>query len=193
MSDENQIFEDEKAILLDHDYDGIQELDHPLPYWWIVTFAVTVIFGVPYFILFVWGGLPSQYEDFVENKTKLLEMKEKIARETGGFNQEEFQKWDNEEGLKLGAVVFEDNCVACHLEKGQGDIGPNLTDEYWIHANGSAEAIYKVAYNGVEEKGMPIWSEVLSKDELYQVSAFISRTIVGTNVEGKEPEGEKVE
>jgi cytochrome c oxidase cbb3-type subunit 3 len=179
--------------VMDHEYDGIKELDHPLPYWWTASFFLTVLFGIPYFILYVWGGAPSLADEHAMKMQKIKEMRSQLASNNVAFVQEEYLNHDNEEGHLAGKAVYEENCLSCHADNGKGDIGPNMTDKFWIKAKGTPETIYQVAYTGIEENGMPPWGEILSKEDIYKVVSYLM-TLKNTNVaDGKEPQGEAVE
>lgn len=185
--------EDEKDILLDHSYDGIQELNHPLPSWWAFLFYAFIIYGIGHFVYFVFLGGPSLRDEFKKEYAVVVAHQEEFKKLEGEFNPETYAEFSTPEQIKKGAEVFENNCVACHMEKGYGDIGPNLTDNYWLWAKGTPETVYPIVFNGVVDNGMPNWAEVLSKEEIYQVVAYV-QTLHNTNhPKGKAPQGEKVE
>jgi cytochrome c oxidase cbb3-type subunit 3 len=184
--------EDEKHLLLDHDYDGIQELNHPLPRWWNVIFYVSIVFGVFYFVKYQFLNAPNLREEFKVEYGKVLEAQAEYKRQTSAFKPDMYAAVANPEGVKKGEEVFVNNCLPCHAEKGAGDVGPNLTDKHWLVAKGTPETIYNVVYNGSEENGMPPWNEVLSSDEMYLVVSYVM-SIKHTFQKGKEPEGELIE
>lgn len=195
MSDENNhvehMTEEDKARLLDHNYDGIQEYDYPLPSWWVATFVGAIIFAIPYFIYYTLMDGPSLKDEMNSDMTVLNEVREAYAVQLTKFSPEMYAA---NSSVEKGLTVYEENCLACHEEGGKGDIGPNLTDAFWIHAKGTPETIYDVVVNGREREDqvMPPWGEDLSKEEIYQVVSYIM-SIKNTNVPGKEPQGEKVE
>lgn len=185
--------DDEKHLLLDHNYDGIQELNHPLPSWWAFTFYAGIIFGVFYIVYYQFGGGPSLRDEFKKDYAFFVKLQDDFKKKEGAFNPALYAGHSTPEEIKKGEEIFTNNCVACHLEKGKGDIGPNLTDEYWLWAKGTPETIYPVVFNGVPENGMPTWSETLSRDEIYQVVAYV-QTLHHTHQKGgKAPQGEKVD
>lgn len=192
--------EKNEAKLLDHDYDGIKELDNPLPSWWVAIFVITTAFAIIYFFYYQFGGptLMDEHKQSVEanNKLKQSAVASDSSNSGGGdqFNVEKFNAiLASPDKLKMGLDVFEKNCVSCHKSQGQGDIGPNLTDEYWINGDGSPEKIYKIVTNGVLENGMPAWKDVLSSEDIYLVTAYI-KSIKGVKLEGaKAPQGNKFE
>jgi cytochrome c oxidase cbb3-type subunit III len=183
---------DEKHLLLDHDYDGIQELNHPLPGWWNFIFYAAIIFSVIYFAYYQFLGGPSLRDEFKVSYDKVLLAQAEFKRLNSAFNLEFYHSIVADDGVKKGAVVYENNCLPCHAEKGQGDIGPNLTDDHWLVAKSTPDTIYNIVFNGSEENGMPAWAEVLTKEEIYQATAFVS-SLKNTFVKGKAAEGEKIE
>ncbi len=200
MSDNNNdnktklhLEEGEDKILLDHSYDGIQELDNPLPSWWKFTFYGGFAFAFFYFILFQIMGAPTLREEFKKEYAVIEELQEKFNKANGVFDEVKYLAILKDDGVKKGQVVFETNCIPCHKEKGIGDIGPNLTDEYWINSKGTPATNFPVVFNGVPEKGMPTWSASLSNEEIYQVVSYV-QTLHNTHQPGgKAPQGNKVE
>lgn len=185
--------ENEKHLLLDHDYDGIQELNHPLPFWWSATFYGGIVFAICYLAYYQFMGGPTLRDEFKKEYAVIAAHQEEFKKQESAFNPEVFAKFNTPDGIKKGEEVFTNNCVACHLEKGKGDIGPNLTDEYWLWAKGTPETVYPVVFNGVVDNGMPNWSEVLSRDEIYQVVAYVQTLHLTHQAGGKAPQGNKVE
>lgn len=185
--------ENEKHLLLDHHYDGIQELDHPLPSWWQFTFYGAIVFAFFYFIFYQIMGGPTLRDEFKKDYDRVISVQNEFKKKTGAFDPEQYNGLMAAGGLKKGEEIFTNNCVACHQEKGRGDIGPNLTDEYWLWAKGTPETIFPVVFNGVVENGMPAWSEVLSTEEIYQVVSYV-QSLHNTHVaDGKAPQGNKVD
>ncbi len=190
----NTIIEDEKHLVLDHDYDGIQELNHPLPSWWSSIWAISIIFSVIYCMYYAFMDGDTLKEEYTKEYAKVSKVIAAEKAKSGNFDLVVYEKYVNEnDGIKKGALVYEENCLSCHAEGGAGDIGPNLTDKYWIHANGDATSIYPIVLNGVEDNGMPAWAEMLSKEELMSVVAYII-SLQGTNPpDAKEPQGEIIQ
>lgn len=186
-----QVSEEEKHLLLDHNYDSIQELNHPLPSWWSTIWAITIVFSVGYFIKYQVLDGATLGEEF-EVEYKLVQDKQaEFKRMNSAFNQQYFDQIIADGGVPKGKEVYEINCLPCHTENGGGDVGPNLTDDHWVIGNGTPETIYGVVFNGSEANGMPIWSEMISKDEIYQAVAYVM-TFKNTFVKGKEPQGVKI-
>ena len=189
--------EQEADVMLDHNYDGIRELDNHLPPWWTWLFNITIAFGVVYLLLYhVFQVTPLQTEEY-ENEIALAE-EAKQARQaalaaTGeAFDESTIEFTDDPAILASGETIFVRQCAACHREDGGGSIGPNLTDNYWLHG-GSVAEIYNTVKVGVPDKGMISWEAVLSPEQMRDVSVYIV-TLVGTNPENpKEPQGDLVE
>lgn len=181
-------------LLMDHDYDGIQELDHPLPSYWVAAFVMCIIFAAfyaPYHMLLEGKSLKDEYIAEVKaHEAKMLAQKPPEAP----FQIEKFNAFvASKDELKKGEEIFVTNCVACHKEKGQGDIGPNLTDEFWLNGDGKPEFLHHMVMNGNEEKGMPPWKEILSEEEVYHVIAYV-QSLKGVKLPGaKAPQGTKYE
>lgn len=183
--------EDEKHLLLDHSYDSIQELNHPLPSWWNTVWAISIVFGVGYFIYYQFMGGPTLKEEFITEYKVVAAKQAAYKKLESAFNQDYYAKILSDGGVEKGKVVYENNCMPCHMENGIGDVGPNLTDDHWLIAKGTPDTIYQVVFNGSEANGMPIWSEIISKDEIYQAVAYVM-TFHNTFRKGKEPQGDKV-
>ena len=192
MSDENkvEILEDEKALVLNHDYDGIKELNHPLPRWWVGIFVLTVVFSIPYFIYYHMAGGPTLVQEYQADLEQVEMAKAEAMAKDGGFNPEAYNAFlAGGKAEEIGKAVYAAKCSACHAAQGQGLVGPNLTDNFWIHGNGSAKSIYEVIDKGVLDKGMPGWGEMVSKEELMAMVHLI-HTWKGSNPPGaKAPQG----
>jgi cytochrome c oxidase cbb3-type subunit 3 len=175
----------DEELLMDHEYDGIQEYDNPLPRWWVWIFWGTFFFAVGYFVHYqVLGtgrGVIASYEDDVKSAgtgpAVALETEETLEKAFADPTQ-----------VAAGKDIFMMRCMACHGDKGQGVVGPNLTDNSWIHGKGTLIDIYTTAADGVAAKGMPEWRKQLSPQELRQVVAYVG-TLRGKNEAGKPPEG----
>lgn len=184
----------EEDLLLDHNYDGIEEFDYPLPAWWVWTFIGGAVFAVLYIYMYNFAGAPSLDDEFKQEMAKIEKVREEQRKLTGNFDEADFKTWaEGEASAQLASNVYEENCVSCHEEKGKGDIGPNLTDEYWINFEKEVTpgAIYAFIRKGNEDAGMPAWADMLSKEELYAAVKFVL-SVKGTNIPGKEPQGNKL-
>ncbi|MNL17819.1 Cbb3-type cytochrome c oxidase subunit CcoP2 [compost metagenome] len=175
-----------------HEYDGIIEHDNPLPTWWLWTFFLTIIFAFIYFIHYEFGGGPTLSKE-LEVAMQELERTQATAAHTSPMETEESlaAAFEKDGVIAAGEAQFNSKCASCHGPQLGGLIGPNLTDNAWLHGKGTRLDIVKVIRDGVAEKGMPPWGPVMKKDEIYAVAAFILSK-KGTNPPGaKEPQGEK--
>lgn len=183
--------EKEKDILFDHEYDGIRELDNSLPPWWVALFYITIAFGVVYlFYYHVSGsGLSSQEEYELEMEKAEEAVAAFVARQGDQVDETNVVALEDENEISLGKAIYEVNCVACHGALGEGGIGPNFSDEYWIHG-GDIKDLFRTIKYGVPEKGMISWQTQLRPAEMQRVASYIL-TFQGTNPpNGKAPEGE---
>lgn len=190
MSNPND-FQDEKP--LSHNYDGIEELDNPLPGWWLFTFFITIIFGFLYWIHYDIGkaGLSSD-DELKASMQKIQSLQQKAQAEGPKVDDAALLALvENADALSAGKAEYIAKCAACHGEKGEGLIGPNLTDKNWIHSP-SPTGIYQVVAQGVLDKGMPAWKGLIAEDLLGKVVAYVV-SIKGTMIPGKEAQGETVE
>lgn len=183
--------EKEDSVMLDHNYDGIRELDNSLPPWWVAMFIITIIFAVVFLGYYHVLGGQSQKEEY-EAAMKVAEESKAAfaATQANKIDEENLEASTDPQDLAIGKTIFSTNCVACHLANGEGSVGPNLTDEYWIHGGG-IKNVYATVKNGVPEKGMIAWSAQLKPADIYKVSSYIL-TLQGTNPpNAKAPQGVK--
>jgi cytochrome c oxidase cbb3-type subunit III len=182
--------EKEADVLLDHDYDGIKELDNALPPWWKWGFYITVILAVFYMFRFhVWKTGPTP-EDEYNREMKVAAMKlDEYRKKAGNMVDEKTVKMADAAGIAAGKTLFQKGqCVACHTATGGGGIGPNLTDDYWLHG-GSINDVFKVIKIGVPEKGMQSWEKTYSPAEIQNLASYIL-SLKGTKpAGGKDPQG----
>lgn len=175
---------DEKDKLLDHSYDGIQELDNNLPPWWKNLFYTTIVFAV----IYMFG-----YHIFHTFNLSEAELKQELEtfknqEKTQSATNESSKPTDNPEHILQGKSTYTTYCASCHGTIGEGKIGPNLTDQYWIHGARFGD-IVQIIQKGVPAKGMPNWGGILSPKKINQVSSYIM-TLKGTQPNGaKAPEG----
>jgi cytochrome c oxidase cbb3-type subunit 3 len=178
-----------EARILDHEYDGIQEYDNPLPRWWVWMWAGSFFFSVGYFFHYhVSHNGTSVADDYLQDmaQAREAEAKQSLAEPV---SEESLGKLMTNPALMTDAkALFGARCTPCHGANAQGVIGPNLTDNSWIHGQGKLTDIYGVVEGGVASKGMPAWGRQLTPIELRKVVAYVG-TLRGTNVAGKPPEG----
>ncbi|MCA9758606.1 MAG: c-type cytochrome [Candidatus Eisenbacteria bacterium] len=177
--------------LLDHDYDGIQEYDNRLPNWWLYTLYGAIVFSVAYWIVFHTlkvvplprGRYELEMAAAAEAQLKKMEGQE-LTDETLALMATVPAR------VEAGHQIFNQFCVVCHADKGQGNVGPNLTDNYWLHGSRPLDILNTVTH-GVPEKGMAAWGGQLGPRRVQDVVSFVL-TIKNTNVPGKAPQGDLV-
>ncbi len=182
----------EGEIDLGHDYDGIRELDNKLPPWWVALFYGTIIFGMGYWYYYEMSGKGMGQIELYEYEIAQAEIAqaEYLAKQANLVDESNVVFLDDEAALAKGASIYKMNCVACHGPEGQGTVGPNLTDPYWIHGGG-IKNIFKTIKYGVPAKGMIPWKTQLNPAAMQQVASYIM-TLEGTNPPNpKAPEGDK--
>jgi cytochrome c oxidase cbb3-type subunit 3 len=183
---------EEKELIIEHEYDGIRELDNPTPQWFMVLFYGTIVFAVCYLLIYhVFGVGQLQYEEY---KTEVAQAKiaEKIylSKQANRVDENTVKLTTDAGTLAAGHTVFTTTCSPCHGVNGQGVVGPNLTDDYWLHG-GKINDIFKTIKYGVPAKGMPTWEKQLTAKQISDVANYI-KSLHGTNPPGaKEPQGTK--
>lgn len=179
--------EQEADIDLGHDYDGIRELDNRLPPWWLYGFYLTIIVGVIYLWRFhVSHTGPSSAEEYQIAMTKAAEQQEEYLKKSASKVDENSVVMLDASGIAAGKSTFITNCAACHGKLGEGGVGPNLTDDYWLHG-GKINDIFKTIKYGYPEKGMRSWKEDLSPVMIAQLASYI-KSIHGTNPPNAKPQ-----
>jgi len=183
--------EEEGEIILDHNYDGIKELDNALPPWWIYSFYITIIFAVVYLLRYhVFDG-PTQLDELetelAEARISIEEYK-KTAKDMVDFNTVTLLTESSD--LSAGKKIFNTNCVACHMADGGGGIGPNLTDENWILGGGIQNVFKTISEGGRDGKGMISWKQQLRPAEMAQVASYLLTFQGTTPANPKAPEGD---
>lgn len=164
-----------------HDFDGIDEYDNDLPRWWVNLFKVTVVFSIAYLAWYHLPFFPSKsLED--EYKEAVGTANEVAAANAASENLSEIVK--DPAAIAKGQEVFSSTCASCHGPAGQGLIGPNLTDNFWLHGN-TLNDVKKAIADGIPAKGMPAWGSVLGNEKVVSVLAYIS------SIQGKVGENPK--
>ncbi len=182
--------EKEKDIMIDHPHDGIYELDNQLPPWWVSMFYATIIFAfgyIGYYHFFTTGkDQISQYKEEVR-KGDIVKAQE-AERQANAVNENSVVAVTEKARLDIGHEIFTTKCAACHGQKGEGGVGPNMTDDYWLHG-GDIKSVFTVVKNGVPDKGMISWKEQLRAVDMQNVASYIL-TLRGTNPPNpKAPQG----
>jgi cytochrome c oxidase cbb3-type subunit 3 len=182
--------EHEADALLDHNYDGIQELDNALPPWWKYGFVITIGFAFVYLLNFhVFGNGKNPTEEYQAEMDNAQIAKEAYEAKNKDRIDEANIPMADAAGVKNAEVNYLANCVACHGAKGEGGVGPNLTDDYWLH-NGSLNDVYRTIKVGYPDKGMQAWASKFNPKEMSQLASYI-KTLHGTNpANGKAPQGD---
>lgn len=183
--------EEEKDIEIDHEYDGIKELDNPIPIWFNALFYSTVCFGVVYLLIyhvFGWGMLQDQ--EYNQEVAVAEKQKQEYLAQAANLVDESNVLADPALAA-AGKSIFMANCAACHGNNGEGTIGPNLTDRNWIHG-GEIKDIFKTVKYGVPEKGMVPWEQTLTPGQIAEVSNYILTLRDTKPANPKAPEGTEV-
>ncbi len=183
--------EDEASILLDHDYDGIKELDNNLPPWWKWMFYISIVFAVVYMVRYHVMDYDDQTTEFnkeMEAARIAVEEYKKTAKDL--IDASTVTLLNDASDLGAGKIVFQENCVACHRADGGGGIGPNLTDEHWILGGGIKNVFTTVSEGGRDGKGMVSWKGTLKPSEIQQVASYVLSLSGSNPADAKAPEGD---
>ena len=183
---------EEHTLIMEHEYDGIQELDNPTPTWFMALFYSTIVFAVCYLLIYhVFGIGQLQYDEY---KTEMA-----VAAKDHAIYLSKAANMVDENTVKLtqdpaviasGQAIFKQTCTPCHGQNAEGKVGPNLTDDFWLHGN-KINDIFKTIKYGVATKGMPTWEKQLSPKQISDVANYV-KSIHGTNPPNpKEPQGTK--
>ncbi len=180
--------------ILDHNYDGIQEYDNPMPGWWKAIFVLTVIWAAFYLVGIELNVLPRYGDDLKAGQEEVLAMRRAYEKAQPPLIVDDAMlaaALSDPVHLSKGAEVYASTCSSCHGDAGQGGIGPNLTDDYWLYGQKPME-MHTTIRKGTP-KGMPPWESVLPPEEIVSLVVFIASTR-GTNPAGaKEPQGERLD
>ncbi|MEM0517138.1 MULTISPECIES: cbb3-type cytochrome c oxidase N-terminal domain-containing protein [Aequorivita] len=181
----------EQEIVLDHNYDGIRELDNNLPPWWTYLFYATIVFAIGYFVYYQMFDGPTQIDEYeAEVAQAEIAIAEFKKNNKDLVDAETVELLTEASDLAAGKTIYTDNCVACHKDSGGGGIGPNLTDDYWILGGGIKNVFHTISEGGRAGKGMIPWKSELKPNEMAQVASYVI-SLHGTNpADGKEPEGD---
>jgi len=175
----------DNELMEGHVYDGIQEMDNGMPRWLSAIFYVTIIFSIIYLL---------SYEVFKWSPSSAEEYNIEVAEANVKYNLSDkvkikIEALKDKDALEVGLALYQKNCAVCHGKLGEGGVGPNLTDNYWLHGGGGIENIFNVIRTGVPEKGMIAWKAQLKDEQILQVASYIT-TLKGTNPpNAKAPQG----
>jgi cytochrome c oxidase cbb3-type subunit III len=192
MNDPTRLNDDEEKDKVIHEVDGIQEYDNKLPNWWLYTLYGAVAFATIYWFHYHVGAFgdssAATYQAEVDAETARAAARVKAA---GLMSAEALSALARDRAtVDQGKQVFEKTCAACHRQDGGGVVGPNLTDDYWIHG-GAPDRVFRTITEGVPDKGMPAWGPQLGADRVQAVAAYVI-SLRNTNVPGgKAPQGER--
>ena len=180
-------------VIEGHTYDGIREYDNPMPGWWVALFWAAIVFAPVYLLgVHVFDYVDDYEDDFAESGERLEEVRELYASTGPAFKTDEgaLREYATDAALaEAGAATFAAICAACHGQAGEGVIGPNLTDEYWLHGSTPTEVWVSIA-EGFPQQGMPPMQDQLGKEERAQVMAYVY-ALVGTGPPNpKAPQGD---
>jgi len=187
--------EDEAELVMDHQFDGISELNNPTPAWFMALFYGTIIFGIGYLLnyhVFHYGL--SQEEEYVAEVQKAsddqLAFLASPENKASAVNENNIELSKDAAVLKSGQALFATRCPPCHGDAGQGLVGPNLTDEYWLHG-GKVKDVFKTIKYGVPEKGMIAWEKSMSPQQIADIANYVM-SLQGTKpADPKAPQGNK--
>ncbi len=184
--------EEDKILIKEHDYDGIQELDNRMPPWLAFLFQGTIVFSIIYMLIYHGFGIGDLPQAELEKDLQAAAVQKAafLEREGAKIDENSVVLTTEPADLEKGKALFVANCAACHAEDGGGTVGPNLTDNYWLHG-GSLSDIFKIIKYGVPEKGMIAWEKQLKPQEIQFVSSYIASELRGaTPANPKEAQGE---
>jgi len=182
--------EEEKDIEMHHHYDGIRELDNSLPPWWLYLFYITIAWGIGYFAYYHMSDMGTNQEQEYVQAIEEAEIQKAafLASQADVVDEKNVVYLEDPTALTEGKEIFLANCAVCHGQQGEGGVGPNFTDKYWLHG-GSINEIFTVIKYGVPAKGMVAWNNQLRPGVIQKVSSFIW-SLQGTNPPNqKEPQG----
>lgn len=187
----SQPIENDAQLLLTHDYDGIKELDNSLPPWWVYLFYGTIVFAAIYLIRFeVLGGDNQEMELKKEIAQAKIDVANYLKTAPDLMDEEKVTRLTSPADLALGKGIFTNNCIPCHRADGGGQIGPNLTDEYWILGGGIKNIFHTLEHGGRDGKGMVSWKGTLKPKEMQLVASYVLSLRGSNPKDPKAPDGE---
>lgn len=187
---ENDPNRDQEELLRDHSYDGIQEYDNPLPGWWVWIFVASIVFCFPYAVYYHGAEGRSLHDDYEGEVAAFADM---LLATYGELSPDaETISTYMSDGVAMTGMksLFKSKCAQCHKADGTGQVGPNLTDDTWLHVK-TLPDIYKVLNEGVVAKGMPAWGLQLSETQVVLMASYVA-SLRANPKPGKEPQGETI-
>ncbi|MCP4547488.1 MAG: c-type cytochrome [bacterium] len=194
MSDNREQTRDDQTdyipdSLREHTFDGIREYDNRLPNWWLAIMYGSIVFALLYWIVFHTLEIrPTPREAFDRRMAAAQEAELARMAESGLSDELLLMMSETPTTVAEGRNLYDRHCVACHKDRGQGLVGPNLTDDMWLHGCAPMD-LHAIVADGVATKGMPAWMNQLGPSRVSTVVSYVL-TLRNTNVPGKEPEGE---
>ncbi|MFY7928176.1 MAG: cbb3-type cytochrome c oxidase N-terminal domain-containing protein [Oligoflexus sp.] len=180
----------DKEVVRPYVADGIEEYDNPLPPWWVWLFNITIAFGIVYLIWYHVLHKPGLEAELAAEKAAFQKQKAEQAAALAASAGDLLTRLKDPAKVVEGKDLYVTNCVACHGQLGEGTVGPNLTDKFWIHG-GEPDQIMAVIQHGVPSKGMVAWEPILGPQKIEAVTAYVL-SLKGTNPpNGKAPEGDE--
>ena len=181
----------EQDHILDHAYDGIQEYDNPLPRWWLTIFWLTIVFTPLYILYFHFGGGMLATERYDQAMIAFYDKQAEQLLALGEITENTLVDLMADPSMMNGGKkIFQAKCATCHGMFGEGGIGPNLTDEYWLHGTQLLD-IYATVRDGVPAKGMLAWERQLRPAELMAVRSYVGALLGSEPPNGKEAQGDR--
>lgn len=184
----------EEELMTDHEYDGIRELDNNMPTWWIGMFYASIVFALVYipYYHFSDAGLLQEEEYLAEMEQAKIDIEAYMEKKGGRVDETNVELLTTAKAMKNGAEIFTGKCAACHGQAGEGGVGPNLTDRYWLHG-GDIKAVFASIKYGIPSKGMIAWKSQLTPAQIAETASYIL-SLQGSNpANAKAPQGDLVE
>lgn len=183
--------ENEGQLLLDHDYDGIRELDNNLPPWWVYLFYACIVFAVVYLVRFEIMGADNQEMELKKEMAQAkIEVAEYMKTAPDLMDEKTVTLLTDAAALAEGKTIFTTNCAACHRADAGGQIGPNLTDDHWILGGGIKNVFHTLVNGGRDGKGMISWKGTLKPKEMQKVASYVLSLRGSNPKDPKAPDGE---
>jgi cytochrome c oxidase cbb3-type subunit 3 len=183
--------ENEGQLLLDHDYDGIRELDNNLPPWWVYLFYACIVFAVVYLVRFEIMGADNQEMELKKEMAQAkIDVAEYMKTAPDLMDEKTVTLLTDAAALAEGKTIFTTNCAACHRADAGGQIGPNLTDDHWILGGGIKNVFHTLVNGGRDGKGMIAWKGTLKPKEMQKVASYVLSLRGSNPKDPKAPDGE---